>query len=113
LDGLSLDNIDRDIPDVVAQVISAPDGSAIASQLQDLGVTDTVRIQTVIIVETNGTAAVYQPSATTSVLQGSLSPSQAAQIAQQLISLYRFSPTQMGGQSIPYDYTIVLVIQPS
>ncbi|MEM8638041.1 MAG: hypothetical protein AAGG51_04360 [Cyanobacteria bacterium P01_G01_bin.54] len=96
-----------------AQIQTEPTATQVTRLFQDLGlkVTPSTELETVIIVEPNGTATVAPD--TTTVLQGHLTASQAEALAQNIIAFYRFSPTLREGQATPYGYTITLSVTPN
>jgi hypothetical protein len=106
------ETVQRDIPDQLATVRRAEQTLAIAQYLAPLGLTLTepLVMDVVVIIDATGQAEVL-PNKTT-VLAGSLTPSQAGNLAAKIIETWEFNPTLDQGQPKAFDYTIRLTLRP-
>jgi hypothetical protein len=106
------ETVQRDVPDQLATVRTAEKKLAIAQYLAPLGLTLTepLILDVVVIIDATGRAEVL-PDKTT-VLAGSLTPSQAGAVAAKIIETWQFNPTLDQGQPKAFDYTIRLTLRP-
>lgn len=77
----------------------------------DIELEGEVAIEAIAIVEKDGTLTVVKPEAI-KVVQGSLPPEQAGQLAKKILEQWTFEPTYMAGQPIPQDYRIRVRLSP-
>ncbi|MEC4805909.1 MAG: hypothetical protein SAJ72_16775 [Jaaginema sp. PMC 1080.18] len=100
-----------DVVTQIAQVQQTEKQLARINYLTPLGIqlNGILRLETVIVIETNGKPTVYPEF--TQVLQGNISQEQAGQLAKAILEQWQFEPTYMEGQPVAQDYTIQLTLR--
>ncbi|MBE9128456.1 MULTISPECIES: hypothetical protein [unclassified Coleofasciculus] len=112
LGGLSLTDGSRDIPDQPATLKSGNTTEFPREYLTQLGLNpeQAIRLKVVVLIDTTGQAEPLPDY--TQVLSGNISTEQAEQLAQQIVSEWRFEPTYMGNQPVEQAYNLELNITP-
>ncbi len=101
-----LSDSSRDVPTQLARWQSSPVQLEAINYFAPLGLTlsSDLVVEVVVAINREGQPRVFPETA--QVLQGQASPQQAGQLAERIISSWRFTPTQMEGEPVVQDYIL-------
>ncbi|NJL02489.1 MAG: hypothetical protein HC910_18750 [Spirulinaceae cyanobacterium SM2_1_0] len=108
---LELTNPDRDIPTQQATWQSSPTTLEAINYFAPLGIelNGNLQVKVMVLIDRNGQPQVLPDTA--QLVQGQISRSKAGQLADRIISGWRFTPTQMAGEPVMQEYWVQLQVR--